>query len=468
MMASPRRRSLSTRVALTFAVSLAVLTALTTVLVISGYAMLLHARIDGLLAADVTQWRAHVVETPVGPAWDTSETVQEAEAGPMQGKAFLRLIDRQGRVVWFATAFAAWPALLPGTVTVPPPARRSRPWGSTYARSHYAAVPGGWLEVTRAESSVHHGMWLIASLLLAAFGLSTLLAALVGRGLTRRALRPLRDFREAAEEVEAAALGRRLPVGDVRDEIGDLAETFNRMLGRLEASFERERRFSADAAHELMTPLARLRAEAELALRAEQKQTGSFGSAAALAAILQETDGLIALTSALLRAARGDTRRERLPTRVDLSALCSGQIGRAEALAEAQGLDLASDVEPGVAVIADRKGLEETIENVLANALKYTPPGGRVTLRLRREGAHARLTVADTGVGFTPEEADYAFERFFRSDRAEVQARRGSGLGLAVVRETVEVTGGRVWIESVGAGHGSRVEFSVPLAPPTR
>ena len=460
-----RRRSLSTRLALAFAVSLIVLTVLTTGAAVLGYYLVLHAHVDEQLAEDVAAWRGRVVGAPDGPAWASARVQSEADEAPASGGPFLRLLGPRGDVRWASSAFAGWPPF-PHPTAVPPPPQRSHAWGGTYARSRYVPVGEGWIEVTRLETSPHHGIGTIAALLLAGFALSALAAALLGHALARRTLRPIREVRTAAEEVGASALDRRIPIdGGARDEVVELAETFNRMLDRLEASFERERRFTADAAHELLTPLARMRAEAELALRAQRRTEPPPESdpRPSFEALLREVDGLTALADGLLRAARGAARRAGRPEPVDLSAVCRGQLDRAEALAETRGLRLSGEVMPGVVVEGDRVSLEEAVENVLANALKYTPPEGGVHLHLRREEGRARLTVADTGLGFAADEAERAFERFYRSARPDVQARPGSGLGLAFVREVAEAAGGRARIESEGVGRGSRVVLTLPL-----
>ena len=460
------RPTLTTRLALVFAASLVGLTVLSTAAVLVGYAVVLHHRVDARLERDAEVWAPRLVATRDGPQWATPADRAEADDTPARDGPFLRLLGANGRVRWASRALEPWPPL-PDPVRALTPVTQSRRWAGTFARSRMVSVgadgAGGWIEMTRFETDPHTGVWTLVRLLLAGFIASALAAALLGQTLARRALRPVRDLHQTAEAVGAGTLDRRIPVAaGARDELADLARTFNGMLDRVEAAFERERRFTADAAHELRTPLARMRAEAELALRALGPDGGGPDPRPAFHALLGEVDGLAALVDGLLRDARGDVLRAAAP--VDLTAVCRRALDRADVLAQARGVRLTGDVEPGLVVLADRAGIEEAVENVLANALKYTLAGGTVDLRLRREGAVARLAVVDSGVGFEPEEAERAFERFYRSDRPAVQAQSGAGLGLALVRDVAEGAGGWAWVESTGADRGSCVEVALPLA----
>lgn len=458
-----RRPSLYTRLALGFAASLVGLTVVTTGAVLAGYAYVLHTRVDRRLSDDLAAWAPRVAASPDGPSWASPQAEDAADRAAADGGPFLRLLDPDGHVRWASASLDPWPPL-PGRVDAPPPRTQSRPWGGTYARSTYAHAGGGWVEATRFETDPHTGVWTLANLLLAGFVLSAAAAGALGRVLARRALRPVRELHRTAEAVGAGTLDRRIPTDTAaRDELSDLADTFNRMLDRLQDSFDRERRFTADAAHELLTPLARMRAEAELALRSHDR---AADPRPVFEALLGEVDGLAALADGLLRSARGHARHGARPETVDLSAVCAGALDRADALAQAHEIQLTGTVEPGLAVRADRLGVEEAVQNVLANALKYTPAGGDVHLSLARHADRARLSVRDSGVGFEPGEAARAFERFYRSDRPDVQARPGSGLGLALVQETAAAAGGRAWVESAGAGHGSTVHLELPLHPP--
>jgi signal transduction histidine kinase len=177
----------------------------------------------------------------------------------------------------------------------------------------------------------------------------------------------------------------------------------------------------------------------------------------------------------LLQLAHADTLAKRPEDRLDLSSLVEDRVGRAHAHAEDKGVVLDATVAPGVTISAQAPPIAEVVDNLLSNAVKYTPPGGRVDLRLtHHSGAHrngeARLMVSDTGVGFVAEEADRLFDRFYRSDDATVQAEPGSGLGLSIVRTIVEGYDGEVVAHSAGPERGSTFEVRLPCVahPPDR
>ena len=264
----------------------------------------------------------------------------------------------------------------------------------------------------------------------------------------------------AAGRMGARDLSDRLPAEfGPRDELTELAETFNGLLDRLEGSVERERRFTANAAHELLTPLATLRSEAEVALRRE-REAGAYRDA--LGRLLLDVERMTATVQGLLQLARADTLAQQPEDRIDLSALVADRLARARSQAEAKGVALDAAVAPGVVIAAQASPVAEVIDNLLSNAVKYTPEGGRVALRLSHRNGSARLTVSDTGAGFEPAAADRLFDRFYRSDDAAVQAEPGSGLGLAIVRAIVERLGGEVSARSPGLGRGATFEVRLP------
>jgi signal transduction histidine kinase len=265
---------------------------------------------------------------------------------------------------------------------------------------------------------------------------------------------------EAAGQMGARDLSARLPAEfGTRDELTELAETFNGLLDRLERSVERERRFTANAAHELLTPLATLRSEAEVALRREREAPAYRDT---LDRLLLDVERLTATVQGLLQLARADTLAKRPDDRLDVSALVEDRVARIRSHAEEKGIDLQADIAPDVVLTAQPSPVAEVVDNFLSNAVKYTPPGGRIDLRLAHNDGTATFTVRDTGAGFGPNEADRLFDRFYRSDDAAVQSEPGSGLGLAIVRAIVEGYGGEVTAQSPGPGRGATFEVRLP------
>ena len=263
------------------------------------------------------------------------------------------------------------------------------------------------------------------------------------------------------------ALSARLPADfGPPDELTELAETFNGLLARLEASVARERRFTANAAHELLTPLATLRSEAEVALRRE-RDAGAYREA--LGNLLLDVERMTATVHGLLHLARAERLEKHAGDRLDFSALVAERAARARPAAEARSLRLDVNLDPGVTVSAEAAPMAEIIDNLLQNALKYTPAGGRVEVTLEHvppmpdeTSPYALLRVRDTGVGFPPGQAGLLFDRFYRSDDAAVQAQSGSGLGLAVAQAIAEAYGGSIRAMSPGLEQGATFEVRLP------
>ena len=413
---------------------------------------------------------------------------------------YVRLLTPTGEVTYQSPNFsghAPLPVRLPET---PPPSasmtdsaqtkKVSRQWEGKPARTHYTPLfaegqPGasqGWLEVTGFEWSLHSGLNRLAWVLGLGIALSLLLALGGGYVLARRTLRPVAALTRAAGQIGATDLDRRLPVPDgPRDELTRLAETFNGLIVRLGASLARERRFTANAAHELLTPLTTMRSEVEVALRRD-RDAASYRQV--LSAVLTDAEEMTETVRSLLRLAQAerignggvseggsrenDSRKGRCssppaaPT-VDLAELASEYVERFQSTAREEGVELLLGAAAPALVAADAAHLGEALSNLLSNAIKYTPEGGRVTVAAERAGREARLVVRDTGVGFLPETAEYLFGRFYRADTPEVQVRPGSGLGLAIVQAIAEAYGGRVTAESEGPGRGSTFIVTLPL-----
>ena len=291
----------------------------------------------------------------------------------------------------------------------------------------------------------------------------TLVALLVAGGLglraTRSALRPLDHVIKAARGIGAGKLDARLHLAR-RDEIGELAEAFDSMLDRLAAVLAAQRRFLADAAHELRTPLTALGGMVEMLQMGADR-----GDPATVRRMLDTMDHEIGrlgrLVADLLTLSRLDAERQRAPAPVELAPLLTEVTQQTRLLARDQDIQLRIEASPTVLGDADR--LKQVLINLTDNALKFTPPGGRVELLLERADGHARLAVADTGSGIAPDLLPRVMERFARGDASRARATGGSGLGLAIARGIVEAHGGDIAIDSQ-LGRGTTVTISLPLA----
>jgi two-component system heavy metal sensor histidine kinase CusS len=288
------------------------------------------------------------------------------------------------------------------------------------------------------------------------------LACAVGGGywLARKALSPVDRMAATAAEITATRLDRRLAEPDANDELGYLAHTFNDMIARLQRSFEEVRRFTADAAHELRTPLAAIRTEAEVALRSPRSPERD---ARVLENLLEEIERLTRLVSHLLFLCREDTGigvSHFRPVRLD--NLVREVAEHMDVAAREKGLDLLVKLRFACAVQGEADRLRQLFFNLLDNAIKYTPPGGRVIVEDELSNGHARVIVTDTGIGIQGEHLPHVFERFYRVDSSRSSETDGSGLGLAICRSIAESHAGRLEIASE-LGVGTRVTFVLPI-----
>ena len=282
---------------------------------------------------------------------------------------------------------------------------------------------------------------------------AVLVASLLGYGLAATGLRPIEAMRRRAGEVSLNRDGELLPLPDAHDEVRRLGETLNEMLDRLRRSFERERRFVADASHELRTPVAVIKTELEGALRAGGHDPQVR---AALAAAVEECDHLAQLAEDLLIVAR--SAEGELPVRpepLEVRELLTGVRDRFTDRAGEQGRAISVHADDGLSVEADPLRMRQALGNLVDNALRYGE--GEIVLESRGGNGAVELLVADQGPGFAAEVADRAFERFARG--AVARTRGGTGLGLAIVRAIAEAHGGTA---EVVKGSGGAVRMSFP------
>ena len=310
-----------------------------------------------------------------------------------------------------------------------------------------------------AYAVIRAGRWLLLGLslgILAGVGIT-------GARLARQALRPIDRIVTTARGLGEANLAERLPHPGTRDEIGRLVATLNDMLARIERGVDAQRRFTADASHELRSPLSRLRAELEVTLR-RPRDRAEYEEA--LRSCLDEVERLSRLTDELLLLARLDAgdAREAPPAPVALEPILEDAVRRLapEAARRGVAVSLQASASPAVPVGPSTVGLVMT--NLLENAVKFSPPGGRVTVALSADTGEALVSVADTGPGIPTEELPRLFERFHRGAAARVAEAPGVGLGLAICRALVERHGGRIAVESPPGG-GATFRVHLPLAP---
>lgn len=456
------RLSVRLRVALAFSVVMAL------VLVASSLFVYLQ------LGKDLDSTINHGLRARAG---DVSALIEQADSGLAQsgrsplterGENLAQILDARGTVVDSTPLFRGRPLLsadqlaeaLRRTVTISKvtvgdegdPARLLATPVKAQGRQ-LVVVVGASLEDREDALRSLAGLLLVG-------GLAALLfASLAGYGAAAASLRPVERMRRRAAAIHQAGPTERLPVPPADDEIGRLGQTLNDMLGRLNASFERERTFVSDASHELRTPLAILKAEIELALRAGRSIDELQD---ALRSAGEETDRLVQLAEDLLVIARSD--QGRLPIRheeVALNDLLEGVRLRFGARAASQGAKIATAIaDPDTVLIADQLRLEQALGNLLDNALRYG--GSCVELAATTTETSVDLHVRDDGDGFPVAFIPTAFERFARVDVA--RGRGGSGLGLAIVAAIAQAHGGSVGAANRPTG-GADVWLSIPRQP---
>jgi two-component system sensor histidine kinase BaeS len=284
--------------------------------------------------------------------------------------------------------------------------------------------------------------------LIAIFAIATLVAVLLTVAVSRRIVKPIEQLTAAVQDIGGGKPPAHVRVTG-RDEIARLATSFNSMVDAVTTQEELRRRMVGDIAHELRTPLTNLRCELEAI------QDGlATPDTVRIASLHEEVLHLQRLVEDLQVLAVAEAGALALHLeRIDLGATIARIVGaQAEVVRD-----------EGILVDADVTRLRQIVHNVLANAVRHTPDGERVRVRVARAGADATVSVTDRGPGIPAKDLDRIFERFYRVDESRGRERGGAGLGLAIVRRLVELQGGRVWAESV-EGEGATFTFTIPLA----
>jgi len=406
------------------------------------------------------------------PGFDANPNDQHPSPVDVNNGALVRLLDAHGRLLHQTPAFGA--LRVPAESITHP--LQSTPWQGTVTNSDgqevrlvsRALTENGQLfaviQVGESLAQLHALLHdLVGELLVV--GLLVLLACAVGSyWLAARAFAPIQRLAQTARSIKAGNLHRRVTVPPAHDEVQYLALTLNEMIDSLDQAFSRQRRFVADASHELRTPVAVIRNKTDVALLGARTQQDYI---TVLQGINAEAERLGHLISDLLALARGDegrTQFEREPVRLDLVA--GAVAANAELLAAERGITLEVQAPRPVTILGDEARLIQVVMNLLENAVRYTNPGGRVTVTVEAQQDQALLLVRDTGIGIAPEHLPHLFERFYRADPARRRTGGGSsGLGLAIVEWIVCAHGGTVAVES-RVGRGSSFTVTLPLTPP--
>ncbi len=289
----------------------------------------------------------------------------------------------------------------------------------------------------------------------------TLAALIGGLVLSKKALSPISNIIGLANEIEASALSRRLPHPGADDEIGRLVDTLNRMLARIESSFEAMKRFTSDASHELRSPLATIRNTVDVTLA---RPRSGEEKAAALHSIGEEVDRIRTLVDDLLLLARADAGQLVMQMKhVSMAFILEAQVEAHQAQAQARNLHLEIGSLLPDEVLGDERWLLQVVGNLLDNAIKYTPEGGTITVGMARTAKALLFSVRDTGSGIPEDELERVFERFFRSDPSRSRGQvPGLGLGLAIASWVIKEHLGTIQVSNRPEG-GATFTVTLPL-----
>jgi heavy metal sensor kinase len=387
------------------------------------------------------------------PHWSQAynELNRMTEAHKQRGM-FVQMFDGEGKAWWSSTDAPALdvPGLKVSRGTVPISRGKYR---LLQRRLVHPPLPPLTIRVGTVPEFAEAELARLTNIMLAAGVVVLLVAPLGGYLLAGRATRPLARIIDTTGRLHPSCLDERLPLRGSGDELDRLSQTINGFLDRIAAYLRQSREFTANAAHELRSPLAAIQSSLEVALNADRS---GEEYKEILGVVLEECGNLAILINQLLLLAESDAGRLPWdPEPVHLDAIVLKAVEMFQGVADAAGVALQCDRAESALVEGNANRLRQVINNLVDNALKFTPPGGRVSVSLSNSEGQVCLRVTDTGAGIPPEDLPHIFERFYRGDKARPRERkaRGTGLGLAICRSVVTAHGGTIMADSrLGAG----------------
>jgi two-component system heavy metal sensor histidine kinase CusS len=443
-----RARLTALATGITLAVSLLVCAVL-----YAGIRYSLYHEVDAFLAGEVMEFRSILSEAD-RDLDDVQRRIRSELGSRQRGDLSFRLLDENGHVLLTSDASHGLPD--PWTIPPQPPTEMLLRTETGRAPRSHTRTGSLWVrgtdgttrivQATYALDQVDASLRRFREICLAALAAAAGLATIGGLMLASRSLRPVVNMATAARRISVENLSERLDRSGTGDELDHLAQTFNEMFSRLEKQVGQLRQFTADAAHELRTPLAALRGAAEVAL---SRSRPPDELRAVLADGIEEYDRLSRIADDLLLLARADAGQDfirRSPFRLDVALV--DMLDLFAPTADERGVDLSLAERSEVWVEGDDGRLRQMIGNLLDNAIKFTPAGGMVRAAIAAAGDMARLTIHDTGIGIAPDHLPHVFDRFYRVDRARSRENGGAGLGLSICRTIAEAHGGTVTLIS--------------------
>lgn len=438
------RHSLRARVTLWYTVLLVGILAVYAVAVLAALRRVMWAELDDRLHHDIES-----VEGILQPYWTAEGPRVPAGASPLDDDDYrwCQVWSRDGRLLFESDIARARPLGLPPptsdtavSIDVPPHGQLRVKDEEGHIARHPVTV-----RVATSEGHLRREMSDMAVMMAAALVLCAAAAAYGGHRLGKRTLSPISRLVEAANQVTATTLSARLPVETPGDEVGELADAFNATLSRVEAAFAQMERFTANASHELRTPLTALQSTGQVVLT---DATTPDEYRDAIGSMLEEAQHLAQLIETLLLLARSDAGQVPLARQqVGLLDLVRAVVAECGVLADEKDQRIAVDG-PSADIVADPTVLRIALANVIHNAIRHTPIGGQIGIRLRTVSNGVNVEIEDNGSGIPPEHVEHIFERFYRLDVRPASASGGAGLGLSMARWAVSAHGGSIHVRS--------------------
>jgi heavy metal sensor kinase len=394
----------------------------------------------------------------------------QARYAPELNERVIRITDSKGREVYASKngGFLKEDPVssIPGSATSENPVYREEPFdnGPLYrvVSLRHRLSNGNYyrVEVGAPETEISTALRGLVLTLGVGFPVLIGLSILGGYSLLGRALRPVDEIVGAAEHISFKNLHQRLPVPQTGDEFEHISQALNRMIERLDEAFQIANRFAADASHELRTPLTIIQGELEVFLHDASLSPESIERAGE---ILEEVMRLARIVEGLLLVSRLEAGEAQMKMEtIDLGELVISTSEQMELLSKDKLLTLKQEISRDIRVEGDELRLRQVVVNLIDNAIKYTPEGGTIVLKVSVGANKAMIEVSDTGIGISPAALPHVFDRFFRAEEARSSRTVGSGLGLAIVRSITEAHGGCVSVESNG-NRGTQFRVELPL-----
>lgn len=419
---------------------------------------------DSLLKDDLLEVSLAIRDLNFPASHDLYEDIDRKARGHAPHGWYLRLLDSEGNQIWGsinAPQRMALPADLPDQNPISHGGYRVVQYHNVDPRApnaNFAVQVGSSLDFM-AKDMARLDRWVMMAGALVLIG-----SPLCGYLLARTATTPLADIMQTADRLHPEELHERLPIRGTGDELDQLSRTINGLLDRIGQYLEQKQDFLANAAHELRTPLAAIRSSVEVALNGDRSDEDY---AELLDELLDEARLLETLVNQLLLLAETDADRLKIHReQISLTDVVERSVEMFAGVAEFRGINVQRELLPNVFVEGNRHHLRQVLNNLLDNAIKFTPAGGMIRVRLFAEDARQKavLEVSDTGRGVDPEDLPHIFERFYRGDKARLResATRGTGLGLSICQAVVQSHGGDINLNSL-PGAGVTVTVELPL-----